>query len=416
MPVPSASPAPAASALPPARPPLPYWRLSGYYFFHFAFIGAFSPYFGLYLQSLSFSAWDIGFLMSQMQLMRMIGPYVWGALADRSSRRTPIVRLSALLSLAGFAGFFMASDFTALLVAMALMAFFWSASLPLVETITFDHLREEAVRYGRIRVWGSVGFVLAVIGTGALLDVFPLRAVLWVCLSMLAGILVYAMLVPEAPGHCATGEAPPLGQILRQRRVLALFAACFAMSAAHGALYVFYSIHLAGNGYGKTAIGALWSLGVLAEIGVFMLMSRLQRRFGLRLILLACFAAAAVRFVTIGWGVASVSLILFAQLLHGLTFGAYHAVAIAAVNRWFPGRRQARGQALYSSLSFGAGGLVGGLFSGWSWDALGAAPTYGASAVFALFGFALVWIWVRDGEAGDDAPPASLKNPANQPR
>ncbi|MBW7900480.1 MAG: MFS transporter [Rhodocyclaceae bacterium] len=378
--------------------PLPYWRLSGYYFFHFAFIGAFSPYFGLYLQSLSLSAWDIGLLMSQMQLMRLLGPYVWGALADRTARRLPIIRLAGAASLLGFAAFFLASDFVALLVAMALMAFFWSAALPLVETVTFDHLREEAARYSRIRLWGSIGFVVAVMGTGALLDFTPLRALLWVCLAILAGILVCAVLVPEAPVHCAADEAQPVGEIVRRPQVAALLAACFAMSAAHGALYVFYSIHLAGHGYGKTAIGALWSLGVLAEIGIFMVMSRLLRRFSLRFILLASFAAAAVRFVMIGWGVDSPAVIVAAQLLHGLTFGAYHAAAIAAVNRWFPGRRQARGQALYSSLSFGAGGLAGSLFSGWGWDAIGAAPTYGVSTAFALAGLALVWIWVRDAD------------------
>ncbi|MFC5300531.1 MFS transporter [Azospira restricta] len=379
---------------------LPYWRLSGYYFFYFAFIGAFSPYFGLYLQSLAFSAWDIGLLMSQMQLMRLFGPYVWGSLADRLARRVPIVRLAAAASLLGFAAFFLASDFAALLVAMAVMAFFWSAALPLVETITFDHLRDEASRYSRIRLWGSIGFVVAVMGAGALLDFVPLSAILWVCLAILAGILACAALLPEAPVHCAAGTALPVGEIVRQPRVAALLAACFAMSAAHGALYIFYSIHLAEHGYGKTAIGALWSLGVLAEIGVFIGMSRLLRRFSLRAILLASFAAAVVRFAMIGWGVDSPAIIFVAQLLHGLTFGAYHAAAIAAINRWFPGRCQARGQALYSSLSFGAGGLLGGLFSGWSWDALGSAITYGASAAFALAGFGLVWGWVRDGDVG----------------
>lgn len=378
---------------------LPYWRLSGYYFFYFAFIGAFSPYFGLYLQSLSYSAWDIGLLMSQMQLMRLFGPYVWGSLADRAARRVPIVRLAAVASLIGFAAFFVAREFGALLVAMALMAFFWSAALPLVETVTFDHLRHEPARYSRIRVWGSVGFIVAVMGTGALLDVMPMPALLTVCMLLLAGILGFALAMPEAATHAAGGEPVPVGDVLRQPRVRALLAACFAMSVAHGALYIFYSIHLAENGYGKTLIGSLWSLGVLAEIVVFMVMSRLMARFSLRAILLASFVAAVVRFLIIGWGVESLALIVFAQLLHGLTFGAYHAAAIAAVNRWFPGRCQARGQALYSSLSFGAGGLFGGLFSGWSWEALGAGATFSVSSAAAAIGLWLVWVWVRESSA-----------------
>lgn len=384
----------------PALPPgLPYWRLSAYYFFYFAFIGAFSPYFGLYLQSLAYSAWDIGLLMSQMQLMRVFGPYLWGALADRAARRVPIVRIAAAASLLGFLAFFLASDFVALLAAMALLSLFWSAALPLVETITFDHLREAAARYSRIRVWGSVGFVVAVMGTGALLDSLPLPALLWICLALLAGILGCALALPEAPQHATAGDAPPFGDILRQPRVRALFAACFAMSIAHGALYVFYSIHLAAHGYDKTSIGALWSLGVVAEILVFSGMSRLMQRFGLRMLLLASFAAAVVRFLVIGWWVESLPLVVFAQLLHALTFGTFHAAAITAVNRWFPGRCQARGQALYSSLSFGAGGLVGGLFSGWSWDALGAAATYSVSSVAAAIGLWLVWGWVREPPA-----------------
>lgn len=382
---------------------LPYWRLSGYYFFYFAFIGAFSPYFGLYLQSLSFSAWDIGLLMSQMQLMRLFGPYLWGWLADRFGRRMAIIRLAALAGLAGFTAFFWLDRLGGMLVAMAVLAFFWSAALPLVETLTFDHLREERGRYSRIRLWGSIGFIVAVLGTGAVLDVLPLNGLLWVCWGILAGILVLAVVLTDAPTAPHPHDSLPVGDILRQPRVRALLAACFAMSAAHGALYVFLSIHLASLGYSKAEVGGLWSLGVLAEIVVFMLMTRLNRRYSLRVLLLASFAAAILRFLLIGWGAESLAVMVLAQLMHGLTFGAYHASAIAAINLWFPGRAQGRGQALYSSISFGAGGLLGGLLSGWTWDGIGAGWTYTLASLFAVGGFWLVWRWVR-GDVAVDAP------------
>jgi len=391
----------------------PYWRLSGYYFSYFAFIGAFSPYFGLYLESLSFSAWDIGLLMSQMQLMRVCAPYLWGALADRLGQRIAVVRLAALLSLAAFGVVFPAETFVTMLLAMALLAFFWSAALPLVETATFDHLRQHGGHYSRVRLWGSIGFIVAVMATGAALDRVPLRGLLWVIVATLAGILVCALLVPEAPLHAANEERRPIGAIIRQRRVKALFAACFAMSAAHGALYVFFSIYLADHQYSKFLVGCLWSLGVLAEIVVFLFMGGLLRRFGLRTLLLASFAAAVGRFLLIGWGVESLLLIVIAQLLHGLTFGAYHASAIAAVNGWFPGQCQARGQALYASVSFGAGGLVGGLVSGATWEVLGAAPTYTLSSAFALVGLLLVALAVRsddfDRRGEQIQPPAAAR-------
>ncbi len=377
---------------------LPYWRLSGYYFFYFAFIGAFSPYFGLYLHSLSFSAWDIGLLMSQMQLMRLFGPNLWGWLADHFGHRMAIIRLAGGIGLAGFTAFFWLDQLPGMLLAMAVLAFFWSAALPLVEMLTFDHLRDDRGRYSRIRLWGSIGFIVAVMSTGALLDIAPPVGVLWVCWLILLGILLYALVLPEAPPIPHPRDAQPIADILRQPKVMALMAACFAMSAAHGAFYVFYSIHLDAHGYSKTEVGLLWSLGVVAEIIVFMLMARLSVRYSLRAILLACFAAAVVRFLMMGWGVESAAIMILTQLLHGLTFGAYHASAIAAVNQWFPGKAQGRGQALYSSLSFGAGGLLGALISGRTWDWLGAGWTFTLGSGFALVGFVFIWAWV-DGNA-----------------
>ena len=373
---------------------LPRWRLSGYYFFYFAFIGVFSPYFGLYLQSLNFSAWDIGVLMSQMQLMRLFGPNVWGWLVDRFGHRVPVIRLSGAIALAGFSMFFFLDRLAPMLVAMAVLAFFWSAALPLAETLTFDHLREKHGNYSQIRLWGSVGFIVAVMATGALLDIAPPSGVLTVCWLILAGILGVALVLPEAPPRPHAEHAEPVASILRQPRVAALLSACLAMSMAHGAFYIFFSIHLADHGYAKTDVGLLWSLGVVAEILVFTQMARISRRYSLRAILLACFAAAVLRFLLMGWGVESIAVMLLVQALHGLTFGAFHASSIAAINQWFPGSAQGRGQALYSSLSFGAGGLLGGLISGRTWDWLGAGWTFSLSALFALLGGILVWVGV----------------------
>ena len=369
---------------------LPYWRLSGYYFFYFAFVGAFTPYFTLYLQSLAFSATDIAILMSLMQVMRILAPNAWGWLAERLGMRVPIVRFSALASLAGFAIFFTTTEFAGIFIGMALMAFFWSAALPLVESITFNHLGSLGHRYGDIRVWGSVGFIVAVLGVGYVLDHVPVDSVLWMTALILAGIGVCAFLVPDAPRPSQPRVQARLGQMLRRPEVMALLGACFFMSAAHGALYVFYSIYLSDNGYGKAVIGWMWTLGVLAEIGVFLLMPRLIKRFSLRAILLFAFAVAVVRFLLIGWGVEHFSVLFVAQLMHGATFGAYHASAIALVNQWFPGKLQAKGQALYGSLSFGAGGMLGGLLAGVMWDGIGASLTFSLGSVFALIG--LMWL------------------------
>ena len=377
---------------------IPYWRLSGYYFFYFAFVGAFSPYFGLYLQSVGSSAAEIAMLMSLMSVMRMVAPALWGWLADRMGTRTPIVRLSALLSLLGFSGFLLSDAYLGLFLSMAFLSFFWSAALPLVETLTFSHLKGQASRYGNIRVWGSVGFVFSVLGLGYLLDGLPVRALLWITLAILGGILAFALAIPEAEKSAALPQPQALGEILRRPEVMGLLAACFFMSAAHGALYVFYSLHLVAHGYSKTLVGWMWTLGVVAEIAVFIGMPQLLKACSLRTLLVFSFAAAVLRFLLIGWGADSLALLLFAQLLHGATFGAYHAAAVAAVNHWFSGQHQARGQALYGSISFGAGGVIGGLVSGYTWDSIGPAWTYSLGSLFALLGLLVLGGWWKDRE------------------
>ena len=380
---------------------IPYWRLSGYYFFYFAFIGAFSPYFSLYLQSIGNTATQIAVLMSLMSVMRMLAPALWGWLADRLGARTTILRLSAFLSLIGFAGFLVSDAYGALFASMAFLAFFWSAALPLIETLTFAHLQGQAGRYGNIRVWGSVGFIVAVLGLGYLLDDLPVAALLWISLALLGGILFCALMIPEARASTAPAVHVALSEILRRPDVRALLAACFFMSAAHGALYVFYSLHLVAHGYSKSLVGWMWTLGVVAEIVVFMGMPQLLRASSLRGILIFSLAAAVLRFLLIGWGAESLVVLLFAQVLHGATFGAYHAAAVAAVNGWFGTRHQARGQALYGSISFGAGGMIGGLISGYTWESIGPAWTYSLGSLFALVGLlVLVGGWQERGSSG----------------
>ena len=369
---------------------LPYWRLSGFYFFYFAFVGAMAPFWGLYLKSLEFNAFQIGVLMSLLQVMRIFAPNVWGWVADRSGKRIAIVQIAVALSLVSYIGVFFGTSFSWLFVVMSLMSFFWSAPLPLVEATTLSHLGEKTSKYGRIRLWGSVGFIVVVIGLGFLFDFVPIRGLLWAVLGMLIGLLLFSRHIPEAQVKPHHTDNLPTWHIIRRPEVLAFISAGFLMAAAHAAYYTFYSIYLVDHGYAKSSVGLLWSLGVVCEIGVFLWMPRLLRSVTLRQVLLASFAFAVLRFLMIGWGVQWIAVLVVAQLLHAATFGAYHSAAVEVVHRFFKGKHQAKGQALYNSLSFGAGGTLGGLYSGMTWETLGPDVTFTIAAAFALAAFGLV--------------------------
>lgn len=386
---------------------MPYWRLSSWYFCYFTFIGAFTPYFGVYLQSLNFSAWDISLLLTLLQVMRLLASNLWSWLADRIGRKTPIVYGASALCLASFTSFFFTTSFSGVFIAMTFVAFFWSASLPLIETLTLAHLRNETERYGSIRVWGSLGFVVAVQSIGALLDIWPLSSLLWISIVLLAGVLASALILPEAQAHSLPATSTPastteqiarptarghtVSSVLRQPEVFSLLTASFLMSAAHGALYVFYSIHLVEHGYSKTLVGGMWSLGVIAEILVFMGMPHLLKRYSLHAILFVSFLCAVPRFTLIGWGADFLFLLILMQVLHGATFGSFHAAMVAAMHRHFPAHLQTRAQALYGSISFGGGGMFGGLLSGQTWEIIGPEWTFSLASAFAFIGLLCIW-------------------------
>jgi PPP family 3-phenylpropionic acid transporter len=369
-----------------------YWRIAGFYFFYYAFIGMFAPYWSLYLKSIGFDAVEISILLSVQPVMRMLAPNLWGWLADHTGRRLFVLKIAATLSAFFYMGVFFTTSFWGMLLVLALMSFFWSASMPLVEATTLSYLGKHSTRYGRIRSWGSIGFIMTVVGLGYAFDHIAIAWLLWAGLVCEVGILIFSRQIPHTEVSEHHTDTLPIKQIVFKPRVLALLGACFCMSVAHGPYYTFYSIYLVEHGYAKSAIGGLWALGVICEIGVFFIMPWLANRYGYTRILLASFACAVMRFLMIGWYVDMLVVLLIAQVLHAATFGAYHAASVGLVHEFFKGRHQAKGQALFGSLTYGAGGMVGGLASGPLWERLGASLMFSSSALVALMGM-LLMIW-----------------------
>lgn len=371
-----------------------YWRLAGFYFAYFAFVAAYSSYWGLYLQSLGFAAAQIGTLMAVQQITRIVAPTFWGAVSDRIGRPDRVIKFTTALAAMAFAMVFLDSGFIWLMTVMFIAGFFWSGSLPLIEVTALRELGGAIGQYGRIRLWGSIGFIFVGSGVGVLLDYIDISRLPRLILLLMLVLLVFAWLAPRgaAPGHGE--EQGSIAVILHQPRVVVFLAACFLMTLAHGPLYVFFSIYLVDHGYSKTSVGLLWSIGVVVEILVFLNFARIQQRFSVQQIFLFCFAMAVLRFLLIAWGVRWFAVVFFAQILHALTFGAFHVVAMGFVHRYFYGPHQAKGQALFSGLIYGAGSMLGGLFSGFVWEPLGPGITFSLASVSALLGFCLLW-WKR---------------------
>lgn len=375
---------------------LPYWRLSGFYFFYFALLGAAAPFFGLYFAHLGFSAERIGELVAIPMLMRCLAPNLWGWLGDVTGQRLAIVRIGALCTLLSFGLIFFDKSYAWLALVMALHAFFWHAVLPQFEVITLAHLREQAARYSQIRLWGSIGFIVTVVGLGMLferlsLDIYPVAIMV-----IMAGIVLSSVWVPNAQPEQrsdTSGQGGFLRQLCRPG-VLAFYACVGLMQVSHGPYYTFFSIHLETLGYERGTIGLLWALGVIAEILVFLMMAALLKRFSLRQVLVAGFLLAALRWLLLGTLADHLVVLLLAQLMHAATFGSFHAAAVHFVQRSFGHRQQGQGQALYATLA-GIGGALGALYSGYSWTSLGPIWVFAIASLAALAAAVIIAIPVQ---------------------
>ena len=372
----------------------PYWRLSGFYFFYFASLGVFVPYWGLYLQWQGFSAQEIGQLTAVFLGTRIIAPNLWAWLADIHEQRMRIVRVTSIIGTLAFSALLLNNSYIWIATVMLIFSIFWNATLPQFEANTLEHLGENSHHYSKIRLWGSIGFIITVTSFGVVFERVSIELMPVALIVTMTGIWIMSLSVPESSHRDLTDNQQSLKDILKKPAILAFFTVCFLVILSHGPYYTFYSIYLEQNGYSRSLIGQLWALGVLAEIFVFLFMHRFIPRFGLRLIIIISLLLSTLRWSLIGLFPDIITVLIFAQLLHAASFGTFHAAAIAWVHKHFIGKNQARGQALYSSIGFGAGGVLGSLTSGYLWESPGPAFTFLLAGISTLLATYVAHRWL----------------------
>lgn len=371
-------------------------RLKGLFFSYFAWVGLVSPFLGLYLAEREFSIAQIGVLLSVPQWMRIVSPPFWGWLADSVARPVALLWISTALSLMVVILLPLMVDvgFWAVFALLALLFFVSGAQMPIGEARTLVATRGDSGAYGRIRLWGSIGFIVAVSLGGLALDAFGTRSLpAWMALTLVCLLAVVWPMRQDAAVAIAQAGAHSVSVLRRLRSAyIAYFVLGNAlMIFAHAAYYVLFSLFLAHHGYSKTAIGLLWTLGVLVEVALFRWQHLIFARFSVLALLAFSVAVAAVRFAMIGASGGALPVILAAQLLHAITFGLHHSAVMLLLHRWFDAAQQARAQALYMTTAYGVGGAAGGLAMSMLWARVSpSAAFFGAALAAALGALAII--------------------------
>lgn len=376
---------------------VPYWTLSGFYFWYYAALGAFTPFFARWLHDLGHDGLAIGVIMAMWYFSRIVAPPAWSLLCARSREPVRWLQVGSVATALCFGGFLFARDLWTLILVMLAFGFFANAIMPQFEAITLDRLGTRRDRYGRIRLWGSLGFVAVAVGFGPLLDAAGSAALPTLMLPLFAAMCL-AALANGGIGHAIDPiPVPPLREVLRRPAVRVFLLIVLLMQVAFGPFYVLYTLHLGANGHSGAVIGVLWGLGVLAEILVFVLMPQLLRRWRTATILQACLGLTVLRWLVVATLAESLPAMLLAQLVHALSFGAFHAACMQRVAEFFPGRLGQHGQGLVYGFSSGIGGVLGALLAGGLWELGGGRAAFLAAAVACAAGF---WLARRPAANG----------------
>ncbi|MDN4588108.1 MFS transporter [Xenophilus aerolatus] len=385
---------PAASAPAGRSPLLAFAGLSASYFAH---IGFFNPYLPLWLQSLGLPIFTISLLTSVQSFTRVFAPYAWGALSDHLGDRVKLLRISAAVALVASFGLLWHGGAWWVFIVLLVMFVHTGSMMSLTEAALAQLVAGDWGRYGRIRLCGSAGFLVTVFVAGEWFDRFGMGHFPGWASITLALVLVATLRLPEMREPPAARGAPrvPVLPVLRQPAVRWFFVSLFFHVMAHFSVYGFISLYLDALGYSKGTIGALWAVSVVAEIAWFGLQGRVIGRLSMPQWLLLCGVATVLRLGMTAWAAHWLWALVVAQLLHALSFAAHHTTCVALVSRHFPGQLRGRGQALFTVIGYGFGGVIGVLAGGAAAQRFGFVAMFGAATLLALVATACAWRTLR---------------------
>ena len=360
-------------------------QLSAFYFFYFSVLGVLIPFFPVYLKYVGYEPAQIGLLMSIFPATKVFSPPFWGWLADRHFAPLRLVRLGSSISMLSFV-VMPVIPLSGLPFLLMLFGFSWSAVLPLFESVAMGLLGVGSNRYAAIRLWGSIGFVVSSLLAAVWMEaLMPIGSLPVLMALLLAGQFITSWFVPSPSGGARKGIKEGGGA--SRSRFWILILSAFLLQVSHGAYYSFFSLFLEERGYGQYEVGAIWSLGVLAEVVLFFGLRFCPFEVRAEVLLVLGLAVTCVRWLALSVEIYHPIWIFLVQLMHAGSFGLPHIAAIKIIGETFGGQQSARGQGAYAGIGFGFGGLVGSLMAGYLWERIPGDQVFLLSALVAWLAF-----------------------------
>lgn len=358
-------------------------RLAALYAALFLLPGINMPFFPVWLKAKDVDAGVIGIVLAAPMVARLLAVPVITREADRRDAVRAALIVTGIASVAGYALVGLSAGAITILVAYALTSFATTPQMPLAETYALKGLTARGRAYGPVRLWGSFAFIGGNLVAGFAADAIPARDLIWLIVATSVLVALAALALPPMTTHTSSAPVSPGASLLRNRAFVAVVAAASLTQASHAMFYGFSAVQWSAAGLNGTVIAALWALGVIAEIVLFAMQSRLPPFFEPTVLLMVGACGGVLRWVGMAFD-PPVSVLAVLQLLHALSFGATHLGALMFLVRHAPPRQAATAQGY---LAIAAGLVMAGAMalSGVLYQYFGAAA-YAAMALLAVAG------------------------------
>lgn len=368
-------------------------RLSLFYTFFFINAGIYMPFWPVWLESRGMEPVDIGFLFAVGRFARVISSPLIAYGADRmGTRRGPLLILSGSTTVIFLLYIFCNSVWQYAAVAAA-VGLAWGTVMPLGDSLAIVNTQTRKIDYGRVRLWGSLSFILAAIAGGKMLEFGPESLIFWVLIGSFVALFVACTVLPDT-----RVEAKPIHMSgvwrLFAHPLFALFMLCSALlQTSHLVVYNYGTLHWRAAGVDDGMIGLLWATGVVAEVILFAVGARFVNRLGPSRLFAIAAVAGVLRWTILAFSTA-LPVLFVVQTLHAFTFGAAHLAAMAFISNAIPARLSATAQSLHGSVALSVAAGVSAPFLGYLYEDYGGGAFH-AMTIFSLAGGACALILMR---------------------
>ncbi|CAI1086000.1 3-phenylpropionate MFS transporter [Serratia entomophila] len=364
------------------------WLALSYFTYFFSY-GIFLPFWGVWLKGEGIAPETIGMLLGAGLIARFLGSLLIAPRVKDPSQLVNALRLLALLTLAFAVGFCFGNGWGWLMLVIAGFNLFFSPLVPLTDALAATWQKQITMDYGRVRLWGSLAFVIGSALTGQLVAVWGHNAILYSLiasvLAMLLGMMLKPSVMPQGEARTHSEPERSLFELLKEGPVWRFLLCVTLLQGAHAGYYSFGSIYWQEAGYSASTIGYLWSLGVVAEVIIFAGSNVLFRRWNARSLLLLSACCGVLRWSLMAYST-ELGWLLLIQILHCGTFTVCHLAAMRFIAAR-QGPEVIRLQAVYSALAMGGGIAIMTVIAGFLFEHLqgGVFWVMAAVAVPALF-------------------------------